>query len=117
MALKMGPATFGNGPLGQSSAIIGAVNGLGLALSLFTPSHYHVDLLGTGAFALSVIPQLLDPSANARVKLSASFVALWATKLASFLFYRVIKNKHDGRLDGTLSSVSGAGMYVHERNT
>jgi hypothetical protein len=73
-----------------------------------------VDLLGTGAFALSVIPQLLDPSANARVKLSASFVALWATKLPSFLFYRVIKNKHDGRLDGTLSSVSGAGMSMKE---
>jgi len=103
--------TFDNGPLWQSASIIGGANLLGLALSVLTTSHYHVDLLGTGAFALSVIPQLLDPSSNGRIKLSATFVAVWATKLASFLFYRVIKNKHDARLDGTLSTVSGCSEY------
>jgi len=105
--------TFDNGPLWQSASIIGGANLLGLALSVLTTSHYHVDLLGTGAFALSVIPQLLDPSSNGRIKLSATFVAVWATKLASFLFYRVIKNKHDARLDGTLSTVSGCmGFWI-----
>ena len=34
-------------------------------------------------------------------------MALWATKLASFLFYRALQVKHDARLSETLSTTSG----------
>jgi hypothetical protein len=43
-----------------------------------------------------------------RQQLSAGCVALWATKLSSFLFYRALQTKHDGRLDELLSTNSGA---------
>eukprot|EP00541_Cyclophora_tenuis_P012861 CAMPEP_0116541248 /NCGR_PEP_ID=MMETSP0397-20121206/382_1 /TAXON_ID=216820 /ORGANISM="Cyclophora tenuis, Strain ECT3854" /LENGTH=200 /DNA_ID=CAMNT_0004065179 /DNA_START=185 /DNA_END=787 /DNA_ORIENTATION=- len=38
-------------------------------------------------------------------------VVLWATKLAAFLFYRILHVGHDGRLDTTLSTVTGAAMF------
>jgi len=93
------------GPLGQSAAIFGAGNALGFGISALTGSHYHLDLIGTGVFAVSALALGVP---EPRQRLSAGAVALWATKLAGFLFYRVFFTKHDARLDGVLSTTSGA---------
>jgi hypothetical protein len=96
---------FDNAPLQQSSLIFLATNALGFLISVFTGSHIHLDLLGTGAFALASLPTLL--SSCSRVSLSSAAVFVWGSKLASFLFFRALKVKTDGRLDDTLSTVSG----------
>ena len=41
------------GPLATSAATIGAANALGFAISVTTGWHYHLDLIGTGVFAVS----------------------------------------------------------------
>jgi len=111
--LKMTNVMFDNAPLWKSFSIIGAVNALGCVISLVTGSHLHLDLLGTGAFALAVLPQIMDTATIPRVRQSSQFVAIWSVKLASFLFVRVLKNKHDARLDTTMSTTSGTiGFWV-----
>ena len=114
-ALKMGTVTFDNAPLWKSISIIGAVNALGCVVSLVTGSHLHLDLLGTGAFALAVSPQLMNKSTVPRVRQSSIFVAVWAVKLASFLFFRVVKKKHDARLDEMMSTTSGTSKLYKKR--
>ncbi len=107
--------TFNNAPMIQSFSIFGAANLLGYVISLATGSHLHLDLLGTGAFALASLPTLLSSSSPSvgdlnilpRVMVSSAAVAIWGTKLASFLFYRALQVKHDARLEETLSTVSG----------
>ena len=92
-------------PLASSACVFGAFNLLGLTISTASPkTQYHLDLLGTGAFAAAAyfvhgttLPSLI----------SAGAVGLWATKLASFLFYRVLMVKTDARLEATLSTASG----------
>lgn len=108
---------FDSTPLWQSVGVISGVNGLGFVISLLTGSHLHLDLLGTGAFALAAATPLFvgitKASALLRVKTSCAAVMLWGTKLAGFLFFRALRVKHDARLDGTLSTVSGTvGFWV-----
>ena len=100
------PTIFNSAPLNSSLLIYTVANGVGFLISMLTGSHLHLDLIGTGAFALGSIPTLLSSSLT-RVKLSSAAVTLWGTKLAGFLFFRALKVKHDGRLDDTLSTVSG----------
>jgi len=110
--MSVGPEIiFNNAPMYQSFAIIAATNVLGLGISLLTGSHLHLDLLGTGAFAVASLPTLLSTTSSARVTLSSSAVAIWGTKLASFLFFRALKIKTDGRLDDTLSTTSGTIVF------
>ena len=105
--LLLSPVSFDNVPFGQFNKIILAANALGFVISLLSGgSHLHLDLLGTGAFAMAAIPTGLASSIP-RVQLSAACVSLWSTKLASFLFFRAIKMKHDSRLTDTLSTTSG----------
>ena len=110
-ALHMAPeipiSIFSNAPLNQSSLIFLGTNALGFAISVLTGSHLHLDLLGTGAFALASLPTLLSSASCTRVALSSAAVFTWGTKLASFLFFRALKVKTDGRLDETLSTVGG----------
>ncbi len=98
---------FNNAPLNLSTCIFTAANVLGLVISLITGSHVHLDLLGTGAFAAASLPTLLDSSSSTRVLLSSGAVTIWASKLASFLFYRALKVKTDIRLEDTLSTTAG----------
>jgi len=93
-------------PLTSSAAIIGGANAMGFGFSLATGSHYHLDLIGTGIFA--VVALALRGPGELRQRLSAYAVAAWATKLAGFLFFRVFSTKHDARLDDVLSTTSGA---------
>lgn len=103
------PTVFNNAPLVQSSVIYVALNALGFLISVFTGSHLHLDLIGTGAFTVASIPSLLSSTCS-RITLSAASVTIWGTKLAGFLFFRALKLKTDSRLEETLSSTSGAGM-------
>lgn len=107
-------AVFDGAPFWASQRIFLAVNLLGYVLNLLMPTlHYHVDLLGTGAFAVAAIYPTLKTT-NRRVRLSAGCVTAWSVKLASFLLYRVIlKGGHDNRLDDVLSSpVYSAGFWM-----
>lgn len=96
------------GPLASSAAIFGAANGVGLGISAATGGHYHLDLIGTGVFAVSAAA-VAGPSV--RQRLSAAAVGLWATKLSAFLFYRALQTHRDARLEGTLSTFSGAAGF------
>jgi len=92
-------------PLVTSAKIFGVANLLGLGISLATGSHYHLDLLGTGAFTLAAIA---TAGSEPRQMASAAAIGLWSAKLAAFLVYRVLHTRHDARLDDTLASTSGA---------
>jgi steroid 5-alpha reductase family enzyme len=94
---------FDNTNMFYGQAIIIGANVLGLLMSLTTNSHLHVDLLGTGAFAVSALPTLLNKSLPDRVRLSSAAVFTWSSKLAAFLFYRILQTGHDGRLDDILA--------------
>ena len=93
-------------PVGKSALIFGGLNGLGFGISAATGSHVHLDLIGTGAFAVAAL--FCGPLAGGRASVSAAGVAIWGAKLAGFLFYRALQVKHDARLTDTLSSTSGA---------
>ena len=90
-------------PLWTSAKVFGACNGLGLGISLAKDTHTHLDLIGTGAFAVAAYATK-GPTASSRT--SALMVGAWATRLASFLFYRALGHR-DGRLEGTTKTVSG----------
>ena len=104
-------------PFLQYNIVIFLVNLLGMILSLVFPGmQYHLDLLGTGSFAVaSCSTLLLNSSVNTasllRVQVSSLAVILWSTKLASFLFYRALQVKEDGRLESTLSTKSGVVFF------
>ena len=97
--------------LRQAVSTLGAVNVAGFGISAATGSHYHIDLLGTGAFAVAALAS--RGSGELRQQVSAGAVTLWSVKLASFLFYRVLQTTTDARLETVLSTTSGAlGFWV-----
>ena len=109
-------SVLGSSPFIQYNSILATVNLLGLGISLASRKQYHLDLLGTGAFALaSILTASGFVDAPLRVHISSVAVALWSVKLAAFLFYRACKVKTDARLEGLLSSVSGTGKLKHRR--
>ena len=90
----------------RSAIIFGAANTLGFCISVATNWHYHLDLIGTGVFA--VVAVALRGSGEPRQMLSSVGVGIWATKLAGFLFYRALQTTRDTRLEETLSTTAGA---------
>lgn len=81
---------FNNIPLWNAMGIYGGVNALGFLISVVSGSHLHLDLLGTGAFAIASIPSLAAAlksitgaggvaasAGNLRLLLSSSSVTLW----------------------------------------
>jgi steroid 5-alpha reductase family enzyme len=104
---------FDNAPMFWSQSIIVGANLLGFLLSVTTGSHLHVDMLGTGAFAVAALPTLLKTSLPDRVRLSSAAVLTWSSKLAAFLFYRILQTGHDGRLDDILANpLYAAGFWT-----
>lgn len=99
--------------LASSTAVFGAANLLGFGISaVFKNCHYHLDLIGTGAFTVAAWA-LRGSAATLTQQASAGAVILWSAKLASFLFYRALITKHDARLGETLSTTSGQiGFWV-----
>lgn len=110
-----GVVMFDNGPFRQAQYIFGFANALGLIISLITKSHYHLDLIGTGAFGLVAFSTLSSSSSSnlqcTRIQWSSIAVLLWAVKLATFLFVRAIQMKKDARLTDTLSTPSGTILF------
>ena len=102
-------------PLTTSTGIFAAMNLAGFIISILTQSHIHLDLIGTGAFAIvGLFPLLgLSPSVtlNGRILASSAAMTLWGSKLAGFLFYRALILKHDARLASTLSTVPGTAVF------
>jgi steroid 5-alpha reductase family enzyme len=90
--------------------IFACTNLLGCIITFLYPySHYHVDLLGTGAFAISGWYTLLRHPTNTRIVYSSIAVILWSCRLVSFLLYRIIQQQgHDARLTPVLSVPSSA---------
>lgn len=106
-------SVFDNAPLFRSVSVISGVNLLGLAISLATGSHLHLDLIGTNAFTFAALPSLLQKGVVSRVRASSLAVVVWGVKLSSFLFFRALRVKTDVRLDETLSSTGGTvGFWV-----
>jgi Protein of unknown function (DUF1295) len=85
--------------------------------------HYHVDLLGTGAFAMgALIPLFVNPPFGMslqqhnnwmqlargipRIQASTAAVVLWSVKLASFLWYRVLCTQQDARFNALFATPS-----------
>jgi steroid 5-alpha reductase family enzyme len=95
-------------PLVLSAAVFGGANALGFGISVATGWHYHLDLIGTGAFTAAA---LVTAGTESRQRLSAGLIGLWSAKLAAFLFYRVLQTHHDARLDQTLSTTKGAAGF------
>ena len=89
-----------------SAGIFGAANAIGFGISAVTGSHIHLDLIGTGVFAVAAIAT--RGAGEFRQLTSAGCITLWATKLSCFLFYRVLHTQHDARLDTLLSTTRGA---------
>lgn len=96
------------GPVAASAAVYGAANALGFGISVATNWHYHLDLIGTGVFAISA---LVVRGGGLVQQVSAGAVSLWAVKLASFLFYRALQVKRDARLEGLLATTSGSASF------
>jgi steroid 5-alpha reductase family enzyme len=82
---------------------------VGFLVSIFTGSHLHLDLVGSGAFAAATLPYLW--SSVAHIRWSSTAICLWGTKLALFLFYRATKVKHDYRLTDVLASTQGTFQF------
>eukprot|EP00966_Prymnesium_polylepis_P065550 1521200-Prymnesium_polylepis.1 len=95
-------------PLWASTTIFGVANAIGFGMSAATGWHYHLDLIGTGAFTFAAAA---TSGGALRQRVSAAFVGLWATKLAAFLFYRALQTHHDSRLEKTLSTTKGAAGF------
>jgi steroid 5-alpha reductase family enzyme len=107
--LRSAPIIFNNAPLIKSTVTFALANGLGWIISLATGSHVHLDLLGTGAFAVAGLSSILGDTGGVlnSVQLSGGMMTLWGAKLAGFLFFRALQVGHDKRLEETLSSFSG----------
>ena len=82
---------------------------VGFLISLSTGSHLHLDLVGTGAFAVAALPFLWSNVAH--IRWSSAAIFLWGTKLSLFLFYRATKVKHDSRLTDVLATPQGSFQF------
>jgi steroid 5-alpha reductase family enzyme len=98
-------------PVWKASRTYAMCNLVGFLISVLTGSHVHLDLIGTGAFAVAAWPYIGNTNNNHQPQLhskwSARCIFLWSTKLASFLFYRAIRLGHDARLTEQLATVQG----------
>lgn len=96
-------------PFWKAISIYAATDAVGFVISVMTGSHVHLDLIGSGAFGLVSLSNLLSPAASLTLsqKVSSIAVSVWSIKLATFLFYRASRVGHDMRLEETLSTISG----------
>eukprot|EP00536_Pseudo-nitzschia_multiseries_P004873 jgi/Psemu1/189215/e_gw1.85.10.1 len=82
---------------------------VGFFISILTGSHVHLDLIGTGVFAVAALPFV--GSSVAHIRWSSIAIVAWGTKLALFLFFRATQVKYDNRLTGMLTSTQGAFQF------
>jgi len=101
------------GGLATSAVVTGAANLFGLAFTLVTGSHKLTDLVGSGCFAISAVATLLagGGASSPRLVASTSLISLWSTRLASFLFYRILKTAKDDRLSKVFATTGGTVVF------
>ena len=95
----------------KSNGIFAASSCVGFIISVVSGSHVHLDLIGTGAFALMALPGILQRNSPTHTLLSSYAIAIWSVKLAGFLFFRAIQVGNDKRLEDLLSTTSGAFQF------
>jgi steroid 5-alpha reductase family enzyme len=99
-------------PFLQYNLVTLVINFVGMLISLSFPGvQYHLDLLGTGSFALASAYIMLTQSLLHAQVFSSWAIIIWSTKLATFLFYRAIQVKEDARLGETLSTKPGVVFF------
>lgn len=95
-------------PLVLSAAIVGGINLAGFSVTAATHTHKLVDLCGTGSFVASSVVvgvqcvqefKRISPGRPLPIRpmIMTAAVALWGTRLASFLFYRIMTSPEDKR--------------------
>lgn len=112
--IRGGATLFNNAPFQRSLQALAYINGIGTLISMVTGSHVHLDLLGTGAFAVAAIASISKSTSTQllpRHQVSTAAVSIWSVKLASFLFYRALQVHHDARLTDTLGTAGGTLMF------
>eukprot|EP00934_Nitzschia_sp_Nitz4_P003251 Nitzschia sp. Nitz4//scaffold28_size193895//159767//160813//NITZ4_001683-RA/size193895-processed-gene-0.278-mRNA-1//-1//CDS//3329546036//3241//frame0 len=110
-------------PIVYSIAVFFGTSTLGFLMSVVGGWQFHLDLVGSGSFAVSASYHMVylrrhsfsvdnEKKSPATVPLhqwySCLMIAVWATKLAGFLLYRYTQVGEDPRLQETLSTVKGA---------
>lgn len=98
-------------PFWQANGIYVCTSCVGFLISIATGSHLHLDLIGTGAFALAAVPALLQDNVMTHSQWSSWAVAVWGIKLAGFLFFRATQVGHDKRLGDQLSTTTGVFQF------
>jgi len=92
--------------LWSCAKVIVGINTVGFGLTALTQTHKLTDLLGTGAFVAvtwyshvkcssGMGLRILQPTSSL---LLTSCVTLWGTRLAGYLFFRILQTGHDSRL-------------------
>jgi steroid 5-alpha reductase family enzyme len=91
--------------LAFSAVVVGGLNFVGYSVTALTGTHKITDLVGTGAFVASSILCSWKSHGSFRnmplrplaINLA---VGVWGVRLASYLFYRILKTGEDDRLKG-----------------
>jgi len=97
-------------PLVLSAAVVGGINLGGFAVTAATHTHKLVDLCGTGSFVASALAtcavcvkefKRVSPGKPLPIRpiVMTAGVVFWGTRLASFLFYRIMTSPEDKRFD------------------
>lgn len=89
------------------AGVVGGCNLVGYGLTALFETHKLTDLIGTGSFVVATycltrknhLFEGLNQPANWRLKAINLGVMLWGTRLALYLFSRVLKLGHDERLN------------------
>jgi steroid 5-alpha reductase family enzyme len=90
----------------QPFVLVALLNALGWAASAALRTGHLFDLTGAASFAAAAGYALaLGPAAaRPRAQLAAAALALWAARLGSFLFARVVRAGKDARLDAYVAA-------------
>lgn len=92
--------------LQQTALVVGGANAVGFALTAGFQMHHLTDLVGVGSFVLatarlsSINPAFqLKNIPDSRLVLVNLAVGVWGTRLASYLFHRILHIHEDKRLN------------------
>ena len=95
----------------RTAAIVGGCNGIGYALTAALETHKLTDLVGVGSFVIATADMITRlPKDNLRAVHIDANIMLWGVRLASYLFFRVLRVGHDKRLDPFFRS-PGEGFF------
>jgi len=92
----------------QSGLVALGANSIGYLITRLTDTHKITDLVGTGSFvATALATQWRTGVYTPRALLMTGAISFWGTRLASFLFARVLKQGDDARLGAVFKKPGG----------